>query len=110
MWVPILTVTLLTIALALYSWWWWGPHRRAVTMPVSGQPGQKWGGYAEQVDDYVPALTKADRCDGCGAEAKVRATVNGTILLFCGHHADKHLPKLRPIATDIVDDRELEAS
>lgn len=45
-----------------------------------------------------PQLTAADRCDACGAQAYVRATVNGTELLFCAHHAKKHQEKLAAIA------------
>jgi len=38
-----------------------------------------------------PALTKADRCDRCGAAARVRAKLpSGAELLFCQHHADQH--------------------
>lgn len=37
--------------------------------------------------DTTRPLVVADRCDRCGAQAKVRATlVNGEIYL-CGHHA-----------------------
>jgi len=32
-------------------------------------------------------LTLADRCDSCGAAAKVVATFTTGELLFCGHHA-----------------------
>lgn len=35
------------------------------------------------------ALTRRDRCDRCGAQAYVRATIpatDGLDLLFCGHH------------------------
>ena len=34
------------------------------------------------------ALTAADRCDRCGAQAYVRATLaSGGELVFCAHHA-----------------------
>jgi hypothetical protein len=39
-------------------------------------------------------LTLNDRCDACGAAAKVVATLLNGELLFCGHHArsyGKHL-------------------
>ena len=40
-------------------------------------------------------LTAADRCDRCGAQAYVRATLpGGTDLLFCGHHGNAHRPSL----------------
>ncbi|OJY50207.1 MAG: hypothetical protein BGP03_12245 [Pseudonocardia sp. 73-21] len=42
-----------------------------------------------------PELTLADRCDRCGAAAKVRAVLpKGGELLFCGHHAKAHADKL----------------
>jgi hypothetical protein len=47
----------------------------------------------------APALTRHDRCDGCGAAAKVRAVLpSGSELLFCGHHARAHGPRLRELA------------
>ena len=50
-------------------------------------------------------LTAADRCDRCGAQAYVRVRlVSGGELLFCGHHAREHLPKLRAEAADIQDE------
>jgi hypothetical protein len=42
-----------------------------------------------------PELTRADRCDRCGAAARVRAKLpSGAELLFCQHHANKHEAKL----------------
>lgn len=47
-----------------------------------------------------PALTGADRCDRCGAQAYVRAVLNvGGELLFCGHHARAVEDTLRPQTT-----------
>lgn len=44
-------------------------------------------------------LSAADRCDRCGAQAYVRATLHGGgELFFCGHHARKHIPALRELA------------
>ena len=41
------------------------------------------------------SLTAADRCDRCGAQAYVRATLlTGGELLFCVHHAKEHRPAL----------------
>ncbi|HLR99691.1 hypothetical protein H7J77_16910 [Mycolicibacillus parakoreensis] len=46
-----------------------------------------------------PELTKADRCDRCGAAARVRATLpSGAELLFCQHHANAHEAKLIEMA------------
>jgi hypothetical protein len=43
-------------------------------------------------------LTRHDRCDRCGAAAKVRARLRtGGELLFCGHHAREHGPRLHHI-------------
>ncbi|GAA4984442.1 hypothetical protein WHI96_10920 [Pseudonocardia tropica] len=43
-----------------------------------------------------PELTLADRCDRCGAAAKVRAILpSGGELLFCNHHGNAHAAKLR---------------
>jgi ribosomal protein L37E len=43
----------------------------------------------------MPALTAHDRCDRCGAQAYLRATLPaGTELLFCGHHGNAHRPSL----------------
>ncbi|MGH3674695.1 MAG: DUF7455 domain-containing protein [Mycobacterium sp.] len=46
-----------------------------------------------------PELTSADRCDRCGAAARVRAKLpSGAELLFCRHHANKHEAKLIELA------------
>ena len=53
------------------------------------------------------ALTAADRCDRCGAQAYVRANlVNGGVLLFCGHHATEHRPALEAAGAVFHDERE----
>lgn len=51
-----------------------------------------------QVDAADRPLSGLDRCDSCGAQAYVRAVLGGSELLFCGHHANKHEAKLRPMA------------
>jgi hypothetical protein len=46
-----------------------------------------------------PALTRADRCDRCGAAARVRAKLpSGGELLFCRHHANEHEDRLIALA------------
>ena len=51
------------------------------------------------------ALTAADRCDRCGAQAYLRVElVTGGELLFCAHHARAHEDKLRAIAASIQDE------
>jgi hypothetical protein len=45
--------------------------------------------------DSPPAITLAERCDSCGAQAFLRATMpSGTALLFCGHHGNAHRASL----------------
>nr|WP_313404709.1 hypothetical protein [Aeromicrobium sp.] len=52
-----------------------------------------------------PALTTADRCDRCGAQAFVRVELSsGADLVFCGHHARQHETRLREIAVDYRDE------
>jgi hypothetical protein len=53
------------------------------------------------------SLTAADRCDRCGAQARVRVTLPAGELLFCGHHAKEHEPRLREIAVDWYDESSL---
>ncbi|MET7281049.1 hypothetical protein ABZS29_22625 [Kribbella sp. NPDC005582] len=51
------------------------------------------------------ALSAADRCDRCGAQAYVRVTLtSGGELLFCAHHGREHSDKLRNIAVTIHDE------
>lgn len=63
-------------------------------------------------DNYVSTtiaeknLTAADRCDACGAQAYVRVELEAGPLLFCGHHASRHLPVLEDKALSILDERE----
>ncbi|GEL24712.1 hypothetical protein PSU4_36660 [Pseudonocardia sulfidoxydans NBRC 16205] len=50
-------------------------------------------------------LTRADRCDACGAAARVRVVLpTSAELLFCGHHARRHAPRLREIGAELVTD------
>lgn len=51
------------------------------------------------------ALTAADRCDRCGAQAYLRVElVTGGELLFCAHHARQHEDELRRVAATIQDE------
>lgn len=53
-------------------------------------------------------LTRQDRCDRCGAQAYVRATLpsaDGMELLFCGHHFRAHELKLVAAGATIQDER-----
>lgn len=50
-------------------------------------------------------LSAADRCDRCGAGARVRATLpTGGELLFCRHHANEHEARLLELNATIVAD------
>ena len=53
----------------------------------------------------MDALTAADRCDRCGAQAYLRVTMpSGGELLFCAHHARAHQDKLQQVALKIQDE------
>lgn len=47
--------------------------------------------------ETVDELT--ERCDSCGAAAKIEVTLAGGALAFCGHHANKHGAELAKLAT-----------
>ncbi|GGC59853.1 hypothetical protein IEU95_06020 [Hoyosella rhizosphaerae] len=47
-------------------------------------------------------LTASDRCDRCGARARVRATLpSGGELLFCQHHANQFEDGLAKAAANV---------
>ncbi|SDR67678.1 hypothetical protein SAMN04489719_0313 [Agrococcus carbonis] len=52
-----------------------------------------------EADEANAPLSALDRCDSCGAQAYVRATMESGTLLFCAHHAAKHRDALQPLAT-----------
>ena len=49
-------------------------------------------------------LTHADRCDRCGAQARVRVVLASGDLLFCAHHAKAYETTLREQALQWVDE------
>ena len=50
-------------------------------------------------------LTASDRCDRCGAQAYVRATMgSGFDLLLCAHHFRENEERLREVAVSIHDE------
>jgi len=51
-----------------------------------------------------PTLTAADRCDRCGAQARVRVVLATGDLLFCAHHAKAYEDKLKAAAVEYVDE------
>ena len=52
----------------------------------------------------LPALTAADRCDICGAQAFIRVVLESGDLVFCGHHGTANKEKLEPIAISWQDE------
>ncbi len=57
------------------------------------------------VTPLAPAtLTAADRCDRCGAQARVRVVLASGDLVFCAHHAKAYEAKLRNSAVQWVDE------
>jgi ribosomal protein S14 len=51
------------------------------------------------------SLTATDRCDRCGAQAYVRATMeSGFDLMLCAHHFRENESRLRELAVDIHDE------
>ena len=56
---------------------------------------------------FASPLTAADRCDRCGAQAYVRATMeSGFDLLLCAHHFRANETRLREVAAEIYDESE----
>lgn len=51
-------------------------------------------------------LTATDRCDRCGAQAFIRATLAGGELLFCAHHGRKYAGALADSALLVEDHSE----
>lgn len=51
-------------------------------------------------------LTAADRCDRCGAPARVRVLLATGELVFCRHHAKAFEPALRPCALQWLEEAE----
>jgi hypothetical protein len=61
----------------------------------------------EQVILESTPLNALDRCDRCGAQAYVRATlVTGGELMFCAHHGKEYAEKLKAVALKIQDETE----
>ena len=50
-----------------------------------------------ETESNTQALSAADRCDSCGAQAYVRATLQFGELLFCLHHAVANKDALAPV-------------
>ena len=51
------------------------------------------------------ALTAADRCDRCGAQAYLKVELlSGGELHFCAHHAREHSDALKAVAANVIDE------
>jgi hypothetical protein len=51
------------------------------------------------------ALSAADRCDRCGAQAYLKVELlSGGELLFCAHHAREHGDALKRVAATVIDE------
>ncbi len=59
---------------------------------------------ADELEIGTPSLTALDRCDYCGAQAYVKATLATGELLFCNHHANECKEKLQPVALEWHDE------
>lgn len=61
---------------------------------------------APTAEHMTATLTRQDRCDRCGAQAFVRATLTDDLtLLFCGHHYRNHQDGLAAAGARIHDER-----
>jgi hypothetical protein len=66
---------------------------------VMSRVGERENGEVMTATLTSPNLTRADRCDRCGAAARVRAKLpSGAELLFCQHHANEHEARLVELA------------
>jgi hypothetical protein len=66
------------------------PEENAMIQTLNSQP-------AVHVADEL-----GERCDRCGAAAKLRATITGTgSLAFCGHHANRYADRISVTAERI---------
>jgi hypothetical protein len=52
------------------------------------------------------ALTAADRCDRCNAQAFIHAKGMNGSLYFCAHHFTKWEESIRSFAFELIDDRD----
>lgn len=58
----------------------------------------------DELERPAQLLTALDRCDYCGAQAYVKATLASGELLFCAHHATEFKSKLQPVALEWHDE------
>lgn len=58
----------------------------------------------ESAEDRLIPLNANDRCDVCGAQAYIRASLAAGDLLFCAHHGKANKEKLSQLATSWQDE------
>jgi hypothetical protein len=58
----------------------------------------------DELEKPAQLLTALDRCDYCGAQAYVKATLASGELYFCAHHATEFKAKLQPTALEWHDE------
>ena len=69
--------------------------------------GRKEAHMSEQLILEPTPLNAIDRCDRCGAQAYVRATLlSGGELLFCAHHGKEYSEGLKKVTIRIQDETE----
>jgi len=71
------------------------------TIPAVAEQDQPSAASAHRVGRLKPR----DRCDSCGARAYAAAEINGTDLLFCGHHFTLYESAIRAVADEVLDER-----
>jgi hypothetical protein len=53
--------------------------------------------------EIATTASLTERCDSCGAAAKLEVTlVSGGSLTFCGHHANRYAAELARVASHVV--------
>jgi hypothetical protein len=65
--------------------------------------GRRWL-HTHVTTTTTEALTVADRCDRCGAQAYVRVQLRSGELFFCAHHARAHSEAFSSVATHVQDE------
>ena len=82
-------------------------HRSTKLPTVNSRLSEMESAMTEQVILESTPLNALDRCDRCGAQAYVRATLlNGGELMFCAHHGKEYAEKLKAVAAAIQDESE----
>ncbi len=78
-----------------------GPGRYVDQTPMSRNEGE----VTTAVATGSAALSAADRCDRCGAQAYLKVELlSGGELLFCAHHAREHGDALKAVAATVIDE------